>query len=103
MNKVSMGKLRAFFDLELDDIGITIKGFKIMEGINGLFVSMPSQQKDGEYYDTVFCSKEARGQINQAALDYYNQEQPEIPQFDGTREQLKSLKTKTTNDEELPF
>ena len=95
MNKVSMGKLRAFFDLELDDIGITIKGFKIMEGINGLFVSMPSQQKDGEYYDTVFCSKEVRGQINQTALDYYNQES-------GVNQDPTNQK-QTTNDEELPF
>ena len=29
-NKYNKGKLRAFFDLELD-MGITIKGFKMME------------------------------------------------------------------------
>lgn len=92
MNKVNMGKLRAFFDLELD-MGITIKGFKIMEGINGFFVSMPSQKKDNEYYDTIFCSKEVREQINQIALDYYNQE----------TKSDEPILNKQTDNEELPF
>ena len=74
MNKYNKGKLRAFFDLELD-IGITIKGFKLMEGINGLFASMPSQEKDGEWYDTIFCSKDVRGEINRIALESYGQEE----------------------------
>ena len=43
MNKGSWGKVRAFFDLTTQD-GFTIKGFKLIEGINGLFVSMPSQK-----------------------------------------------------------
>ena len=52
------GKLRGFFDV-LTGEGFTIKGFKIMEGINGEFVSRPSQQdKDGEWYDTVYCTRE---------------------------------------------
>jgi len=74
MNKYNKGKLRAFFDLELD-MGITIKGFKLMEGINGLFASMPSQEKDGEWYDTIFCSKDVRGEINRIALESYAQEE----------------------------
>ena len=50
MNKGSWGKLRAFFDLRTTD-GFIIKGFKIVEGINGVFVGMPSvQNKEGEYY-----------------------------------------------------
>ena len=58
MNKGSYGKVRAFFDLDTKE-GFTIKGFKIVEGINGLFVSMPSQKdKEGEYNDTIFASKE---------------------------------------------
>ena len=75
MNKHNKGKLRAFFDLELD-MGITIKGFKIVEGINGLFVSMPSQENDGEYYDTIFCQKDVRGEINKVALEHYNKDEP---------------------------
>ena len=88
MNKYNKGKLRAFFDLELD-MGITIKGFKMMEGINGLFASMPSQEKDGEWYDTIFCSKDVRGEINRIALEHYNQEQPAMEA--------------TTQSDDIPF
>ena len=63
MNKGSWGKVRAFFDLTTQE-GFTIKGFKIIEGINGLFVSMPSQKSnDGEYYDSVFADKELRDEF----------------------------------------
>jgi len=71
MNKGSWGKVRAFFDLTTSE-GFVIKGFKIIEGINGLFVSMPSQKSnDGEYYDSVFATKELRDELNKMALDNY--------------------------------
>ena len=71
MNKGSWGKVRAFFDLTTSE-GFVIKGFKIIEGINGLFVSMPSQKSnDGEYYDSVFATKELRDELNKLALDNY--------------------------------
>ena len=57
------GKLRGFFDV-LTGEGFTIKGFKIMEGINGEFVSRPSQQdKNGEWFDTVYCTKEMSAEL----------------------------------------
>ena len=71
MNKGQWGKVRAFFDLTTEE-GFTIKGFKIIEGINGLFVGMPSQKgNDGEYYDSVFTAKETRDRLNQFVLDEY--------------------------------
>ena len=75
MNKGSWGKVRAFFDIRTEE-GLVIKGFKIMEGINGLFVSMPSQkgknqQGDDEWFDTVWIEKELRDQLNQIALNEY--------------------------------
>tara|TARA_Y100000748_G_scaffold138451_1_gene116092 strand:- start:713 stop:1138 length:426 start_codon:yes stop_codon:yes gene_type:complete len=71
MNKGSWGKLRAFFDVQTDE-GFTIKGFKIIEGINGLFVGPPSQKgKDEEYYDTVFIAPELREELNHTALQHY--------------------------------
>ena len=77
MNKGSWGKVRAFFDLATSE-GFTIKGFKIIEGINGLFVSMPSQKnKDDEYFDSVYASKELRDELNQLALDNYSLESTE--------------------------
>ena len=65
------GKLRAFFDLEVS--GFTIKGFKIVEGSNGLFVSMPSQKnEEGEYNDTVWVDKDTRSKLNEVALEAYS-------------------------------
>ena len=71
MNKGSWGKVRAFFDVMTEE-GFTIKGFKIIEGINGLFVSMPSQKgKEDEYFDTVYVAQELREELNQLALQTY--------------------------------
>ena len=71
INKGSWGKVRAFFDVETDE-GFTMKGFKLIEGINGLFVSMPSEKnKDGDYQDTVFASKELRIELCKIAMKEY--------------------------------
>ena len=73
MNKGNWGKVRAFFDLTTED-GFTIKGFKLIEGINGIFVSMPSQKgNDGEYRDTIWLdSKSLRDEVTNLAMDFYN-------------------------------
>ena len=75
MNKGSWGKIRAFFDLQTED-GFTLKGFKLVEGINGLFVGFPSQKgSDDEYYDTVWVTEEVRESIrenlNKMAVEEY--------------------------------
>lgn len=47
-------KTKAFIELCLDDI-LVIKGMTLIEGKNGLFLSMPSSKgKDGKYYDSVY-------------------------------------------------
>ena len=72
MTKGEWGKVRAFFDLETEE-GFTIKGFKVVQGIDGLFVGFPSQKdKDGDYKDTVYADKTLKQKINQLALDYYS-------------------------------
>ena len=72
MNKGEWGKLRAFFDLRTNE-GIVIKGFKLVEGVNGLFVGMPSQKgKDDEFFDTVFMERDVRDKLNDLAMDEYN-------------------------------
>ena len=80
MNKGSWGKVRAFFDVTTEE-GFTLKNFKLVEGINGLFVSMPSEKnKDGDYNDTVFADKVLREKLNKTALDQYeNQSGPVNP------------------------
>tara|TARA_Y100001968_G_C19054040_1_gene570547 strand:+ start:322 stop:681 length:360 start_codon:yes stop_codon:yes gene_type:complete len=79
MNKGSWGKIRAFFDLQTSD-GFTIKGFKLVEGINGLFVGFPSQKgNDDEYYDTVWAERDLKDQLSQLAIKEYGQEVMEAP------------------------
>ena len=74
MTKGSWGKIRAFFDLQTEE-GFTIKGFKLVEGINGLFVGFPSQKgSDEEYHDTVWADREIKEQVNQLAIKTYGQE-----------------------------
>ncbi len=66
------GKTAAFLDIQTND-GITIKGFRLVNGSNGLFLSSPDQKgKDGKYYETVILPKEMRSELEKMALDEYN-------------------------------
>ena len=68
----SGGKTTAFFDIQTDD-GITIKGFRVVNGSNGLFVSAPDEKgKDGKYYETVILPKETKSNLEKIALEEYN-------------------------------
>ena len=85
MNKGSWGKIKAFFDLTTED-GFTIKGFKLVEGINGLFVGFPSQKKadEDEYHDTVWADKDVKDQVVALVKKEYESstEQEQSPVFD---------------------
>ena len=112
MNKGEWGKIKAFFDLETEE-GFTVKGFKLVQGINGLFVGFPSQKgNDDEYYDTVWADKELREELSQMAIDYYGQEiiptdndmpnQSETPI--ATPAETTTLDTSDTiTDDDIPF
>jgi len=53
MHKTENGSLKAFVEVTFNDC-LSIKGFKVMEGRNGLFVSMPSERgKDDRWYESV--------------------------------------------------
>ena len=94
MNKGSWGKIKAFFDLTTDD-GFTIKGFKLVEGTNGLFVGFPSQKgNDDEYHDTVWVEKELREQVHELAKTEY--ENPSV-------HQMAEQEVPIMNNEDLPF
>ncbi len=74
MNKGEWGKIKAFFDIRTSE-GFVIKGFKIIEGINGLFVGMPSQKgTDDEYFDTTYADRELKDELSQMAIDYFGQD-----------------------------
>ena len=72
MNKGDWGKVKAFFNVETAE-GFSLKGFKLVDGANGMFVGFPSQKdKEGEYRDTIFASKDLREKLNQLAVKEYN-------------------------------
>ncbi len=51
-----------------------VRGIKIMEGSNGLFVSMPSYKSGDGYKDICFpVTSECRKQLNDAVLQAYEQ------------------------------
>ena len=80
MRKGSWGKLTAFFDVVTDE-GFILKGFKLVNGINGMFVGFPSQKgNDDEYYDTIWLTEEVRESIreklNKIAVEEYNKDNP---------------------------
>ncbi len=114
MNKGEWGKLRAFFDLKTSD-GFVIKGFKLVEGINGLFVGMPSvQNKEGEYNDSVFADRELRDELTELAIREYGQEsvassitpsaKAEIATSDSPSEiEPSSVKNEEYEDDDIPF
>ena len=96
--KGDWGKVKAFFDLTTSE-GITIKGFKLVEGINGIFVGCPSEKDQaGEYKDKVWMDKEIKDELRDMAKDAYengiNQEYT-----DSEHEELNSIQS----DEILPF
>ena len=71
----SGGKTKAFFDIQTND-GIIIKGFRVVDGSNGLFVSAPNEKgKDGKYYDNVILPKEMKSEVEKMALEEYNNQQ----------------------------
>ncbi|MDP2044285.1 MAG: SpoVG family protein [Candidatus Omnitrophota bacterium] len=69
----SDSKLKAFADVSFS--GIVVKGFSVINGSKGLFVSMPRQQgKDSKWYDTVCpATQELKQQLSDAVLNAYKE------------------------------
>jgi len=66
-------KLKAFVDVSLG--GVIVKGLRVVDGSNGLFVSMPRHQgKDGNWYNTVYpTTKEIQKQLSDLVLTAYKE------------------------------
>lgn len=70
--KKADSKTAAFFDIQTND-GIIIKGFRLLNGTNGLFLSAPDEKgKDGKFYDTVILPKEMKTELEKMAIEEYN-------------------------------
>ncbi len=66
------GRLKAFVDLCVSD-ALIIKGVKVVEGKEGLFVAMPAEQgKDERWYERVRClNREVKEAIERLVLEAY--------------------------------
>ena len=73
IHRGTWGKIVAFFDIETAE-GIVIKGFKLVNGINGLFVGMPSIKDDSEdkYNNTCYFPDKAKKELEMIAINEYN-------------------------------
>lgn len=67
-------KLKAVSSLVIDDCFV-VKNVRVVEGKNGLFVSMPSRRNaDGKYSDICFpIVSEVREQIEKIVLEAYQE------------------------------
>ena len=65
-------KTAAFFDIQTDE-EIIIKGFRLVNGSSGMFISAPDEKgKDGKYYDKVIVPKELKEKLEKMALQEYS-------------------------------
>jgi len=66
------GQLKAFADVVINEV--LVKGVRIIEGKNGLFITMPqSQGKDGKWYATMMLLNEnLKEELQEALLEAYN-------------------------------
>ncbi len=69
------GSLKAFCDLAIGEM-LLVKGLRVVEGKNGLFVSMPRQQgKDAKWYESVVAlTKEAKDEVSRVVLEAYQEQ-----------------------------
>lgn len=66
------GKMRAYFDIQIDN-GMILKGFRLISGPSGLFISPPAEKgKDGKYYESVILPQDIKNSIQTLAIENYN-------------------------------
>ena len=67
--------LKAMVDVVIND-NIMVRGLKVVEGKNGIFVGMPSRQDSGgKWYDSVYpITKQAREELQETVLSAYETE-----------------------------
>lgn len=86
-NLEGKGRLKAIGSITLDDIFV-VKDVAVVEGNNGLFISMPSRKdSDGKYRNTAFpINSELRENITRNVLSVYGHGQEGAQQEVNTNE-----------------
>lgn len=75
--------LKGIASITIDDCFV-VKNIKIINGKNGLFISMPNYKTaNGEYKDICFpINAETREQITNAIMKEYNKEENYVPNYE---------------------
>ena len=76
VHPIKEGNIKAYIDICIDD-AIIIKGLKVMDGKNGLFVTLPSvkNKRDEKYYETVSCTTtDVKDDLSSTVLVAYKNE-----------------------------
>ena len=76
MTKLENGsKVKAFYDLAFGDL-FSIKGFRVIEGENGIFVGMPQQRSmQGKWFNVFLpATDEIKTYIEEFVLQAYQEE-----------------------------
>lgn len=102
--KREYNNLKGTANITIDDCFV-VKGILIMEGKNGLFMSMPSKKdKNGDYKDICFpITKEARQQISDEIMKQYNNISNDIQYEKEEREAIQNEEIYGIQDSDLPF
>lgn len=74
VKQVNKGSLKLVFSLEFENLGITIRDFKLMDGKNGMWISPPSREyQDSEgkkkYYSYFVVPEDKREVFQKACMD----------------------------------
>ena len=68
------GNLKAFADVKLGG-RLVIKGFSVMQGKGGVFVSMPKKAgKDGRWFDILTPNDDLKREFQDKVLEAYDKE-----------------------------
>ncbi len=71
---VGEGKLKAFANVKFGG-SLIIRGFSIMNGVNGIFVKVPSRlAKDGRWMDTISIDDFLKQEVETKVLEAYDKE-----------------------------
>ena len=74
LRRLDNGKIKAFADIMLDDTYV-VKGFRVVEGSEGLFVGFPQQNgKNGKWYDVFQAvNDEAKSRLSEIVMTSYSE------------------------------
>lgn len=73
------GAVKALCDVAVGELFL-IRGLRIVDGKNGVFVSMPRHQgKNGKWYDLVTpLSKDVKAALEQTLIEAYDKGEPSV-------------------------